>query len=164
MWSEGFQCLSFWKNNFGTTTTIKNNSVIYWNCSVRVSLFTFCYHFFCTLWWCPVHNYQKDNGKNSYRSIFALEVFRTIKIGVVVVFDIFGSKFWIWTCFAIDGILVSALVILVLADLVTSLFELIFELLFEEEKVDITGNELDMFWNTSNNIKNKTTVQDHLRT
>ena len=53
---------------------------------------------------------------------------------------------------------------LVVADLVTTLFELIFELLFEEEKVDITGNELDMFWNTSNNIKNKTTVQDHLRT
>ena len=40
----------------------------------------------------------------------------------------------------------SALVgTLVVADLVTTLFELIFELLFEEEKVDITGNELDMF-------------------
>ena len=64
-------------------------------------------------------------------------------MGVVVIFEEFVFEFWICTCFA-DGKLSAPLVIKTLvADLVTTLFELKFELF--EEVVDITGNEFDVF-------------------
>ena len=62
-------------------------------------------------------------------------------MGVVVIFEEFVFKFWICTCFA-DGKL-SLVIKTLVADLVTTLFELKFELF--EEVVDITGNEFDVF-------------------
>ena len=65
-------------------------------------------------------------------------------MGVVVIFEEFVFEFWICTCFA-DGKLSAAPLVIktLVADLVTTLFELKFELF--EEVVDITGNEFDVF-------------------